>query len=322
MRVIRDRSGEYGDCAYEYLHLEEWGDDNNEEPLFYGYATAYNDKVLEFFRESNRKVYFQGEQPCGLFSTRPSIVKASLEVGNYFDEVYSFCPYSASWMNLIHGYDKYRAVNFPHHLKYAAPDEEIEKPLDVIYWGNVPEHGRNPSDILNILENIVKFNHSFYTLGYGVPPKFHKYVTGVNVPRPQMWDRLRKSKIMVTSNLLYLTDAEAEVTKALPRWQENEAFIRADEKIMPQVKTRPIEAIFNKTLVLLKEDPWRVFDHWFTPDEDFLYYKNDEDLEGKIRDITNDWDNYKHITNNAYKKAVELYTSEKLYRDIESKVLR
>jgi spore maturation protein CgeB len=86
---------------------------------------------------------------------------------------------------------------------------------------------------------------------------------------------------------------------------------------MPQIKTRPIEAIFNKTLVLLKEDPWHVFDYWFEPGVDFLYYEKNEDLEWVIRQIVTNWDNYKHIPENAYKKAMELYTSERLYRDIE-----
>ena len=126
---------------------------------------------------------------------------------------------------------------------------------------------------------------------------------------------------MVTSNLLYFTDAEVAAAKSHPQWHKNEAFCRIDEKIAPNTKTRPLEAIFNKTLVLLKEDPWHVFDNWFTPDEDFIYYKNDEDLEGKIREIINDWDDYKPIVENAYKKAVKLYTTEQLAKNIENRTL-
>ena len=317
MRVIRDRSGEYGDCAYEYLHLEEWADDNNEEVLFYGYATAYNNQVLTFFRDSSRKVYFQGEQPCGLYSTRPDIIKQSLEVADYFDEIYSTCPYSAEWMNLINGYDKYRPIIFPHNLDWAVK-EEHERPLDVIYWGNVPNQSKT---VLNILDTIIKFKYAFYTLGIGVPSHIFPHVTGVNTRRVEMWEALKRSKVMVTANLLYLTEGEVAATKSCPRWKENEAFCRVDEKIMPQIKTRPIEAIFNKTLVVLKEDPWRIFDKWFEPETEFLYYKNDEDLEPLLRDISNNWDSYKHIAENAYEKATKLYSTEKVFKTILEKRL-
>jgi len=106
-----------------------------------------------------------------------------------------------------------------------------------------------------------------------------QHVTAFGAPRTEMWKSLRKSKIMVTSNQLYLTQDEVNITKTLPRWNENEAFSHIDQYLMPQIKTRPIEAIFNKTLVLLKEDPWRIFDYWFEPDKDFIYYKNNNELE-------------------------------------------
>ena len=148
-----------------------------------------------------------------------------------------------------------------------AVKEMPEKPIDVIYWGNVPNGSKT---VLNILESMTKFNSAFYTLGIGVPAKYHPMITKVNAPRKEMWETLRKSKVMVTANLLYLTDAEVKAAKTCPQWKENEAFAFLDKNITPQIKTRPIEAIFNKSLVVLKEDPWRIFDHWFKEGEDFL----------------------------------------------------
>ena len=323
MKVVRDSSGEYGDCGYEYLDFEQHGDDSIDEVLFYGYASGRNKKLIEQHSSFDRKIFYQGEQPCGFYSLREKERLDSLYVGRNFDEVYTTCPYSAAWMNNLHNYDKYRTAIFPHNLKWAVqPDESPEKILDVIYWGNVP----NDSKIVkNIIETIPKFKHNFFTLGLGMEQKYMDelaakvgpFVTGVNVPRQLMWERLKYSKIMVTANLLYLSGREVEATKTLPRWQENRAFSHIDNYLMPQIKTRPIEAIFNKTLVLLKEDPWHIFDHWFEPGEEFLYYKEDEDLEPMIREISQNWQNYEHITQNAYNKAIKLYSSTELYNNME-----
>lgn len=316
MIIIRDKTGEYGDCAYEYLGFDRFAS-KSQEVMFYGYQTPYNEQLRDRFKDFKRKVFLQGEQPCGLYSTRPDIVQQSLKVAEYFDEVYSTCPYSAEWLNLVYGYDKYRAICFPHSTVHGVT-EMCEKTLDVIYWGNVPNGSKT---VLNILEAMTKFNSSFYTLGHGVPHRYYPLITGINSPRQQMWQTLRKSKVMVTANLLYLTDQEVQAAKTCPMWEKNEAFSMLDYNIAPQIKTRPIEAIFNKTLVVLKEDPWRIFDKWFKPDEDFLYYKNDEDLEPLLREISNDWDSYKHIAENAYNKAMQHYTCKRTFDMIKNKEL-
>tara|TARA_R110002110_G_scaffold213678_7_gene427066 strand:+ start:354 stop:1325 length:972 start_codon:yes stop_codon:yes gene_type:complete len=323
MKIVRDKTGEYGDCAFEYLDFEKFDDDSEEEVLFYGYATPYNNDIKDKYKNFKRKVYYQGEQPCGLFSYNTEVQNNSLRVVDYFDELYSTCPYSAEWMNKINNFDKYRPIIFPHNMRWAVTENENpDKFLDVIYWGNIPEGKRDSKTVLNIVQTIPKFKHAFFTLGLGLPQELIKYVTARNARRPTMWQFLKTSKIMVTSNLLFLVDEEIEAIKQLPNWQENEAFCRLDQKITPQIKTRPIEAIFNKTLVLLKEDPWHIFDHWFEPEKEFVYYKNDEDLEDKIKEILNNWDHYQVVAENAYQKAVKLYTTERTFKTIAEKSLR
>ena len=314
MKVVRDKRGEYSDCGYRYLDFEKYDDGSEDTAFFYGYASGRNLELLQKYAHYKR-IFYQGEQPCGFYSLDDNERINSLRIGNVFDEVYSTCPYSAKWMNEINGYDIYRPAIFPHNKEWGCqPDEEPEKNMDVIYWGNLPN---NSIDVKYIIETIPKFKHSFYSLGHGLNLEQAQYVTAFGAPRTEMWKMLKHSKIMVTSNQLYLRQDEVNITKTLPRWQENEAFSHIDNNIMPQIKTRPIEAIFNKTLVLLKEDPWHIFDYWFEPGKDFLYYKNNNELEHMIREIVNNWEDYKYIADNAYEKAIKLYTAEKLYRDME-----
>jgi len=80
------------------------------------------------------------------------------------------------------------------------------------------------------------------------------------------------------------------------------------------MKTRVVEAAFNKTLSLVKKDPWNVVERWFEPEKDYLYYESNEQLPLLIKEISNNWDKYKQITENAYNKAVENYTAQKLFK--------
>ena len=302
MKVVRDKSGEYPDCGYRYLNFERFNNDSSDVAFFYGYASGRNKNLINQYEGYKRKIFYQGEQPCGFYSLNEAERVGSVNIAHDFDEFYSTCPYSAKWMNTIHKFDKYRPAIFPHNRMWACPQEEDpEKTLDVRH----------------IIETIPKFKYSFFSLGYGLSREMKQNVTAFGVPRVKMWHNLRHSKVMITSNQLYLTQAEVDITKTLPRWNENEAFSHIDQNLMPQIKTRPIEAIFNKTLVLLKKDPWCIFDYWFEPEKDFLYYENNEDLEGVLQEITTNWDKYKHIADNAYNKAMKFYTAEKLYRDME-----
>tara|TARA_Y100000114_G_scaffold145321_1_gene154876 strand:- start:860 stop:1699 length:840 start_codon:yes stop_codon:yes gene_type:complete len=270
------------------------------------------------FSNYERKVYLQGEQPCGFYINNDNPERyqnAHLKLGDYFDEIYSTCPYSSKWLNLINGYDKYRPTVFPYNLEFAATEEGIpEKEYDVCYWGNLMPWSETVS---NILETIVKFNHRYYTLGVGVPHHILKQATGINSPRTEMFNSLRKSKIMPTSNMLYLTDKEVESIKKLPRWQECEAFTHLNQNLLPQQKPRPVEAMMNKTLMLVKQDPWRIMENWFIPDEDFVYYKEDKDLEPKIKEIINDWNSYEHIVENAYNKVSKFHNTEYFFENIK-----
>ena len=68
--------------------------------------------------------------------------------------------------------------------------------------------------------------------------------------------------------------------------------------------------------MLVKRDPWNVIEHWFEPGVDFVYYENESQLKSKIRDILDNWDDYKQIIENAYNKAVSKYTTKNLIKRI------
>ena len=79
---------------------------------------------------------------------------------------------------------------------------------------------------------------------------------------------------------------------------------------IPQLKTRPFEAAFCKSLILCRYDKFKTLEKWFTPGEDFIYYE-DNNLKDTIEEILNNYDNYIFMIENAYNKAKKEYTTKR-----------
>jgi spore maturation protein CgeB len=84
---------------------------------------------------------------------------------------------------------------------------------------------------------------------------------------------------------------------------------------MPQIKGRTFEAAFSKSIILHKFDKWNVIEDWFVPNEDFIYFTDEKDLEEKIYEILKNYDGYKYIAENAYNKAMNKYTTESFIKN-------
>jgi len=228
-----------------------------------------------------------------------------MNIATPFDVAYTNCPYTCDWLNKYqYKEEKYKKWSFFYDEKWAVQGTP-EKKYDVIYWGGV--HSKLIAQVIN---TISKFNYNFCSLSQ------HSKATHINLPRPQMWELLRSSKIMVIQNMLFGGPNDIAAVKRLPNWKKNEAFKHIDTGLIPQIKTRAIEAAFNKTLMLVRKDPWNTLAMWFEPDVDFIYYENEAKLEDKIQDILNNWDQYQTMIENAYNKAMGKYTTKNFLKKV------
>ena len=320
MKVIQDLSDNYPDDVNHYTKFSEMGDDSKEEVLFVDLGAVSNPFFRHEHRNYKRKVALVWEQPCAWTSGRGDSMSVSGDFEDYYDEYYTICPYSADWLNEhFHGREKFKLAIVPYNIN-DTPQKEYEKEFDVIYWGNI-----HCLDHLHMLEAMRSFKSNFYTVHPAhwtvkmSKDSFHRYanqISGISEPRRNMWEILRKTKIFVMTNTIPLTEAHIKSITSMPKWNKNEAFSNLEQMIAPQMKTRSIEAAFNKTLSLVKKDPWNVIEHFFEPGVDFLYYESNEQLAPMIQEITENWDDYKHIVDNAYEKAVNNYTSQQMYKMI------
>jgi len=316
MKVIRDTGGEHSDCLMAYVDFDSAALQFTEDVvLFWGYQTPFNKELINQHKDHKHKILYQHEHPSGLHSPNDEENVKHMGLAEPFDVVYSNCPNSVEWLNSTHYKSKkYKLGSFLLNEKYI-PTGEVEKVKDVCYWGNVFMEKTNV--IKDIVESISNFNYQFFTLlTDGNVPFARKYATGINLPRKTLWEEIRKCKIMVVQNLLYLSPPEIEAVKRLPNWETHKSFNNLNLNIIPQIKTRGFEAAFNKTLMLVKKDPWNFIEHWFEPGVDFVYYENEETLKSTIEDILNNWEEYTPIIENAFKKAVSKYTTQAFIKKV------
>ena len=66
----------------------------------------------------------------------------------------------------------------------------------------------------------------------------------------------------------------------------------------------------------MRKDEWNVVEDFYEPDKEFIYFQNEKDLDNKIKDISNNWDDYQEIVDNAYNKSL-LYVTEKFIEKID-----
>mgnify|MGYP003117113913 FL=1 len=320
LKILTNFRGHYDDALERHYNFQELSEDSDTNIFLNGLGNLMkiynNEDFAKRFETFKNKIHYNHEQPCAWTSSDIDYMKKSADTKRLFSKIYTICPYSADWLNEVQGANRFVPTYFPFNESQIVHEKE-EKVYDTIYWGGV--HGE---DHMHILDTISKFKHHFFTLGPAEWIKsreraYYKYITHTNAARSEMWKVLRKTKVNVLVNLLHLKEEQKVNIKNIGGWEKNKAFSHVDEGIVPQFKTRPIESAVNRTLMLVKKDPWNVIEYWFKPEEHFLYYEDNSELEDKVRDICNNWNDYEHIVENAFNEAVNKYTTKNFILQIK-----
>ncbi len=171
-------------------------------------------------------------------------------------------------------YGKRQSVFYPTNEEITEQVVDSKKKYDVIYTGFAPG-----GHVSKIIDTIVKFNYRWVSFGN------NPTATNRNISYIEKLRLIAQSKIDVCHGLV--------------------------GNGTPQTKSRYFEAAFCKSLNLMYWDEWNCIEEWFTPNEDFLYWKTEQDLYELIEDVTNNYDKYLPIVNNAYNKAMSEYTTKR-----------
>ena len=309
MKVVKDLSIEVPGTNAHYFRLDELGTDDGNDVLYYGYNFLESGCDLASEGNYRRKIYLNVTMPTEFCSRQPT------GADDKFDEIYGICPYTNRWLNGIKGGNKYKDIFYPfHEADIPAPQEKL---YDVCYHGGI--HGDRYARMLKIMR---KFNYRYMTQTHGInkiTKKHLKYATNTSLTNDEKLQLISRCKISICFNTFDIrNDDDIGNVKARKNWRDNEAFRHSEDlKIAPQFKSRCNEAAFSRTLNLVKKDPWNVIERYYTPDVDFVYFEDLEELEGKIQDILNHWESYQPMIESAYRKSLN-YTCRHLYRIINS----
>ena len=325
MKIYEDYSSTYPDALNYYWNFKKFSNDDSSDAVFFGWA--YMDHLshyIDTIRQYEKKIYLNTEQPCSFQTGDEKQISLSLDSGKNFSKVFTFCPYTANWANLIEQDDRFKYIFTPFNKDFIV-NEKQNKQFDALYWGGM--HGFDHKDII---DSIKEHKYNFLTVGpqtwslwwgrAGVLPPIQQYVsyiTGVSIKRTMMWKLLRRTKVNVMANLLYTNEKINNNVKSLDQWEKNEAFSNLEQFIMPQIKSRPIETAVNRCLMVVKKDPWNIQEDFFEPDKEFIYYNDKKELQSILEDVKINWKNYEQIVENAFNKAITHYTTENFISKIK-----
>ena len=300
MRIVSDLNGDYSNGVPGNLRLERFSKENDFEILFYGYNSGENDELQKRYENYNRKVLLNLWSPCDYQNKGDSKGNDALNQFRFFDEVYSICPYTIEWLKSYFNDTKHKYIFHPFDEKPEKFIENYEKKVDVCYFGGI--HGYFHREMVDVIK---KFNHRILSI------QEHPSVTHYNIEHNFKFKLIAECKINVCFNLLPVTEQHIFYIKQYPNWDKNQANMYIENGVVPQYKCRVAESAFCKTLNLVQRDPWNVVEHYFVPDEEFIYFDDFKDLEEKIRYISKNFSEYDNVIENAYKRSLN-YTGKPL----------
>jgi len=306
--IVEDYDGCYSDALEKYFNFNRFSRDDDGKVLFHGMGCIEKPQYKERYKNYSKKAFINMEHPAAWYGGNVEYAHRSANMDKYFQKIFTICPYTCEWLNSLHKRNIFIPTYQPFNEEYVVKEKE-EKICDVIYWGHVssPTH-------LSFIDAMKDFKYNFLSLGSHEWASefrnrgYEKYITHINIPRVQMWDILRKTKICLITNHAYITPQHINNVKSFRDWQKCEAFSHVDDGWVPQYKTRMIESAVSKTLMLVKRNPWNIGARWFEPDKEFIYFDRDEELPSLIEHISSNWHQYEEIVENAFIKATTKYT--------------
>ncbi len=311
MKIVYSVGGEYSDCIVKYFDLNDFEQSLDDDTvIFWGWSSLDNISEKEKYKNYKNKYFINTAQPCEIINGYSDIEKQE-----YFDKVYTICPYTPVVINDEN--KKFEPICFPYNEKYFEKYNNInylDKTYDVIYYGQI-----HNEIYTNLINSITKFNYRLCAPSIDTFVRYnqHKKITNLGINSLEKWDLLSRCKISVGFNLIFINDIHIKNLKNIPNIN---SFKNIDsvynKKIMPQMKTRMVEAALTKTLMLIYKDEWNVIENWFEPNVDFLYWETFEELEKMMGEILSNYNNYWYIVENAHKK-VKTFSLNKLFKKIK-----
>lgn len=284
-------------CSQSHYYFFDFARFNKQAGDFIFIEAPINfDKVGLEWVKRNKIVYLELEEPNRFFLLDWF---NHLPYDPYFRRIFSICPYTCEWLNAKYG-DNIRTPVFIPLNEKIMPSPGAPKKYDVLYAGHV-----FPGEITRIIDDITRFNYRL------ISNSDDQRVTNHGASNDAKLRLMAETKITIAHNLLFLADPH--INNVARIGCGNKAFeLARSHRIVPQIKGRTFEAAFCRSLILCRRDPFNIIERFFAPDEEFVYYE-EEKLGEMIDGILDNYSKYEKIVNNAYKRAMAEYTTQRFF---------
>tara|TARA_R110000765_G_scaffold129058_2_gene227404 strand:+ start:382 stop:1347 length:966 start_codon:yes stop_codon:yes gene_type:complete len=305
MKIVANFNGDADWGVVPYIHktLEKFNNDESDAVLMNGVEWIYNSEIKKPYKDYKRRCLLALWSPCEFTGKQDYF---HFDHYDFFTEVYCLCPYTCKFMNEHFGYEKFIYIPYP-FTNYSV-GEYGRYDADCSWMGSI--HGQDHIDAIDVIS---KFDYKFLTSQKNTwmrhPYEFNK-CTHVDLPSGDKLVELSKCRSSLSFNMIYMSPASVNNKKPL------QCFSHFDQGIMPQFKVRTHEITSSKSLMLVKKDPWNLVEDFYLKNE-YVSFENFEQLEDIIRNVKNNFDDYKGVIESAFEKSHN-YTVEKIFEYIST----
>lgn len=281
--------------------------------LFIGTATldlSYK-KLKKIINNYKDCFFFDIGGSSHLHSTNKNYFRPVCKKLYLFKRVFCSDYFFVNWMNKQNRSKKFVFMPFPNFQNNFKTIPYHKKKYDVIFNGGIFSNLH-----LKILNQILNYKYIFTCRPYKrrffsmskSPYIFYNlasfFIKSRNLSEEKYKKTLAQSKICICINLsfLNLTQLKNFVQEDKKKLYSNYNHI-IQTKTCANFKIRMYEAANSKTLMLVYKDRWNLVEKYFVANQDFIYFKDTEDLKIKIDKILNNYENYIKIIESAYNKS-------------------
>lgn len=293
MEVVLKKGGEYQDCIVSYFGFDKYSQPSEEKVFFWGYRCLEDEYIKKQYSHIKNRIFLDTASPCAFLSSRNFLQNCK-----YFTKIYTICPWTADFLN-ANGVSS-EAVCFPYPAEHFEKFNNIsseDKQYDCIYYGQIHDDYYFP-----MLRSISNFNYKYTTISnHGMNAEMSNLVTDKNLSTIAKWESIALSKSCVGINLLFPKNHSLNCQYYIDNYNMSDDLRHIlTQPIMPQMKTRMVEAAACKTLMLIHKDEYNVIENWFKPDKHFLYWNDQTELTQILNDVRDNYHQYWDIVENAH----------------------
>ena len=257
--------------------------------------------IKKYHRQGKKIMYMAFEEGNNFY---PNYFKDNQKLCKFEEiahKIFTICPYTANYLNKR--YNNNKRVHIPFFFSEDFITKDFSKDIEIIYTGGFTQRTKELNEFLPLYDvyNIMK-NYNYCWLGGIIQNYSDKTYQG----KINLYSR---SKIAVVHNVLVANYSLDFETKNLEHFKYH-----STHKLVPQMKSRTFEAAFNKCILLAFKDPYSTIENFFEEKKDFLYWSNKQELENLVKNILENYDDYKYLSENAYKKSIKNYTTEIFFK--------